>query len=149
MRACIFSDLHGNGPAFRAAYPLILAEEADAHVFLGDLCGYYFDQLEILEQLLSLPNLLVLRGNHDQIFLDITKGDEGLRKSYLEKYGPSMDALMETDTGEFPRWLAGLPVCGAVPEVDGMASHANPWAPLEGYIYPDADLGRLDRKSVV
>ena len=48
MRICVFADIHGNGPAFRIAYDMILSEKAAINIFLGDLCGYYFDQKEIL-----------------------------------------------------------------------------------------------------
>jgi predicted phosphodiesterase len=68
MRICLFSDIHGNGPAVRAAHPMIMSEKADVHVFLGDLCGYYFDQNEIFILLQSIPNLVALKGNHDQFF---------------------------------------------------------------------------------
>lgn len=47
MKICVFSDIHGNGPAFRVAYEMIMSEKADINIFLGDLCGYYFDQKEI------------------------------------------------------------------------------------------------------
>jgi predicted phosphodiesterase len=40
-KICIFSDIHGNGPAFAAGYPLIVEEQADLYVYLGDLCGYW------------------------------------------------------------------------------------------------------------
>ena len=49
MKICLFSDIHGNGPAFEAAYTKLMGEQADLNIFLGDLCGYYFDELEILK----------------------------------------------------------------------------------------------------
>lgn len=32
MNICIFSDIHGNGPAFNAAYKMIVAENADMNI---------------------------------------------------------------------------------------------------------------------
>ena len=57
MRICLFGDIHGNGPAFRIACKAIVAESADLNIFLGDLCGYYYDQLDIFDMLREIPNL--------------------------------------------------------------------------------------------
>jgi len=141
MKICIFSDIHGNGPAFRVAYDMILSEKADINMFLGDLCGYYFDQKEIFFMLQTIPNLIALKGNHDLIFLNIIiKKDEELRKSYLKRYGKSMENLLAQDTGELNLWLSGLPE-SYIRTDSGLAFyHGSPWDPLDGYVYPDSPL---------
>lgn len=140
MKICLFSDIHGNGPAFRSAYTMMIEEKADAYLFLGDLCGYYFDQTEIFSLLRSLPNLMALKGNHDQMFLNILKGDDGLRASYLNTYGRSMENLLEDDTGDLNRWLSSLPETNILSEFNIKIWHGSPWDPLEGYVYPDSPL---------
>lgn len=140
MKICVFSDIHGNAPACRQAFPMMKKEGADLYLFLGDLCGYYFDQMEILEELATFPNLVALRGNHDEIFLQILGGNETLRHDYLEKYGPSMECLLEKNCETLTRWLSSLQgSCGQV--ADGIvAAHGSPWDPVAGYVYPDTPL---------
>jgi putative phosphoesterase len=143
MRICLFSDIHGNGPAFRAAHPMIMSEKADVHVFLGDLCGYYFDQNEIFILLQSIPNLVALKGNHDQFFLKILEGDKGLRKMYLKQYGYSMENLLAENTQSLTQWLSELRAFCSWHDVNLAACHGSPWDHLEGYVYPDSSLERF------
>lgn len=143
MKVCVFSDVHGNGPAFRKAFSLILSEKADLNIFLGDLCGYYFDQQQIFEMILSVPNLIALQGNHDRIFLEILQGDEVLRRDYLRKYGLSLEYLLEDDDQELIQWLSALEESCSFPDLGLMGYHGSPWDPTDGYVYPDTSLGRF------
>src|SRR5208282_6374838 len=106
MKVCVFSDIHGNGPAFNVACKMIVAEDADINVFLGDLCGYYYDQLEIYDRMAAIPRLLAVKGNHDSVFLSVASGDNELRQKYKQKYGYSMELLLEKDTAELRKWLS-------------------------------------------
>lgn len=140
MRVCVFADIHGNGPAFRVAYDMILSEKADINIFLGDLCGYYFDQKEIFLMLQTIPNLIALKGNHDKIFLRIINKDEELRQAYIKKYGNSMENLLGQETSELNQWLSGLPEL-YIHANSGLAFyHGSPWDYLDGYVYPDSPL---------
>jgi len=140
MKICVFSDIHGNNHAFKQALPMLKNEGADLYLFLGDLCGYYFDQEEIFAELINLPNLLSLLGNHDQMFLEILHGDEILRRNYLEKYGKSMEYLLEKDYKEMNNWLSELPG-PSIKVIKGVtAFHGSPQDPMEGYVYPDTSL---------
>jgi predicted phosphodiesterase len=140
MKICLFSDIHGNAHAFRQALPMMKNEKADLYLYLGDLCGYYFDQAEIFEGLMTLPYLVALRGNHDQIFLEILNGNENLRRDYLKKYGPSMEYLLEQDCGDLTHWLSNLPD-SCIQLAGGIyAAHGSPCDPIAGYVYPDTPL---------
>ena len=140
MKICVFSDIHGNGPAFSVAYDMILSENADLNVFLGDLCGYYYDQLDILSLLLAIPNLISVLGNHDRIFLDIAAGNCRLRKRYQQKFGMSMDNLVKQTSGDLVAWLASLPEQHQDTERRFSCFHGSPQNPLEGYVYPDSKI---------
>ena len=144
MKICIFSDIHGNGPAFRVAYDMIISEKADINIFLGDLCGYYYDQKEIFNILQTIPNLISLKGNHDLIFLRIIiNKDEELRQTYLKKYGNSMENLLVQTTGELNQWLSDLPE-SYIHDDSGLAFyHGSPWDFLDGYVYPDSPLEKF------
>lgn len=137
MKLCVFSDIHGNGPAFDAALEMIMSENADINIFLGDLCGYYFDQVEILSMLNTIPNFVAILGNHDMIFLEIINGNEDLRQAYAQKYGNSMEYLLERDTFKLVTWLVSIPDFHVNHDLDVAAYHGSPWDILEGYVYPD------------
>lgn len=113
------------------------------NLFLGDLCGYYFDQIEIFEKLLSIPNLICLKGNHDEIFCRIIRGDTEAREAYLSKYGKSMELLLNADFSELISWLGSLPECCSLPEFGLSAFHGCPWSKLDGYVYPNSSLDRF------
>jgi len=144
MRICVLADIHGNLASLRAAIDGIAAERADVNLFLGDLCGYYYDQAASLEMLRSLPNLAAVMGNHDEMFLRISGGDKELRQSYRRQYGLSMEHLLESDAAEpVAAWLKSLPLSWSLAEVGAAAFHGSPWEPLDGYVYPDSPLERF------
>lgn len=144
MRICVFSDIHGNGPAFNVAVCGILSEQADINVFLGDLCGYYYDQMEILPRLLAIPNLVSLKGNHDSMFVDIYNGNENIRQNYLNRYGKSMEKLLHVDCHELVTWLSALPDSITWQDRGVCCCHGSPWAPTDGYVYPDTPLDQFE-----
>ncbi len=143
MKICVFSDIHGNWPAFRVAHDMIISEKADLNIFLGDLWGYYFDHQKVYEGILSLPNLVALQGNHDQIFLKVAQGDENLRRDYLIKYGRSLEHFLEKDNHELCLWLSTLPGYCSFPNLGLVGYHGSPWSPSEGYVYPDTPLEKF------
>jgi putative phosphoesterase len=150
MKICVFSDIHGNGPAFRVAYDMILSEKADLNVFLGDLCGYYYDQLEIFTMFQNIPNLIAIKGNHDETFLRVINKNEGLRQTYIKKYGNSMENLLGENDEELTQWLLGLPE-SYIHTDSGLAFyHGSPWDYMDGYVYPDSPLDKfLDYPSLL
>jgi predicted phosphodiesterase len=143
MKICLFSDIHGNGPAFEAAYPKLLGEQADLNIFLGDLCGYYFDELEIYKILAEMPNLVALRGNHDNMFIAASGGDNDVRSEYLKGYGSALENCLRHDHQAMITWLKGRPEVYESPELDLACFHGSPADRSNGYIYPDADLSGI------
>jgi len=68
MRIAVFSDVHGNLPALEAFVKHTL-RRVDAYVCLGDIVNYGPWNDECLELAFSLPNVVVLEGNHEKLFL--------------------------------------------------------------------------------
>lgn len=72
-----FGDIHGCYKAAEAAIALSEKEHATA-VFLGDYIDRGPDGIKTLEVLIkakkSHPNWIFLRGNHDQMLIDLIKG---------------------------------------------------------------------------
>ncbi len=67
MKVLIYSDVHGNLPAFRK----MLEHEGscDSHICLGDLVNYGPWSNECVDLALSLPNSTILMGNHEEAFI--------------------------------------------------------------------------------
>lgn len=108
------------------------------NIFLGDLCGYYYGQLEIFAKLILIPNLIALLGNHDRIFLEILRGDKRLQENYRKKYGNSMDSLISRNHCALSDWLHMLPETHEDVDNRLRCYHGSPKEPLNGYVYPDS-----------
>jgi putative phosphoesterase len=140
LKICVFSDIHGNGAAFESAYKMILSEHAEFNIFLGDLCGYYYDQNKIFDMLMTIPNLIAVLGNHDSMFLSIIEGDNELRKTYIEKYGHSMEFLFRSNFSDIKEWLSKLTETYTFHDASFACYHGSPEDTLNGYVYPDSSL---------
>lgn len=66
MRQAILSDIHSNLEALQACVTHAQEQGATHFACLGDCVGYGADPVPTLDLLLSLPNLLMVRGNHDE-----------------------------------------------------------------------------------
>lgn len=142
MKLVFFSDIHGNGYAFRAFQRQMERERPDLVVFCGDVFGYYYQQPEILEGLRA-AGWHCLLGNHDKYYLDALDGKRDIG-SLCEKYGSSYKRCMEGPhaVGEAVPFLRSLKPHTAL-TVDGLniaAYHGSPADPLEGRIYPDTPM---------
>jgi predicted phosphodiesterase len=69
MIVALFSDVHANLPALE-----VFVEQTkgvvDAYICLGDIVNYGPWNDECLDAVFSLPNVTVLEGNHEQLFLN-------------------------------------------------------------------------------
>lgn len=87
MRFCIFSDVHGNLPALEALFEQT-TPHVDGYICLGDVVNYGPWNDECLERILSLPNVSLIEGNHERLFLghqdDIPGQPSPLVQEFLE-----------------------------------------------------------------
>lgn len=67
MRVLVYSDIHGNLPAFETM--LKNAGDCDQYICLGDLVNYGPWSNECVDLALSLPNSVIIRGNHEEAFI--------------------------------------------------------------------------------
>ena len=76
MKIAIFSDIHGNLPAFE----LMLKDMrcVDLYISLGDVVNYGPWSNECVQLLESLKNCIKLRGNHEEFFLSYHYAGENL-----------------------------------------------------------------------
>lgn len=142
MRLAVFSDVHGNLAGLQAVLAEIRKAGPDGLVFCGDICGYYYQQEDVIETLRSLPGLACVRGNHDQLFLDSLE-DESLLKDCVARYGRSYELLARSISAESLRFLRSLPESIAAEDGSWAAFHGSPWDPLNEYVYPTDPLDKF------
>jgi len=124
MRLAVFSDTHGNLPALEAM--LGDAGEVDGYISLGDIVNYGPWSNECVDRICGLPNVIKVRGNHDEYFRD---------GSY-----PGASALVaEFFDATYPTFTrhATLPTLTECYELRGFAFRHTI---LGQYIYPDTEL---------
>ncbi len=144
MKLGIFADIHGNWLSFKNIYCELKKEKCDLHLFLGDICGYYYRQNEIMDMLKDIPHLVTIAGNHDALFLK-SLADEKVMRNYTGKYGRSFQFLKETIRPAHLDFLRNLPKEFHL-ETEGIAAfHGSPWDPIEEYIYPDSPMERFSK----
>ncbi len=143
MKVAVFSDTHGNIFAFEEVYKQIKEENCDLHLFLGDVCGYYYYQNEVIDILKEMPSLEAISGNHDLMFLDSLTSDR-VMENYSKTYGRSFEFLKENISPGNLEFLRQLPVEYKSATYGFAAYHGSPWNPTYEYIYPDTPMDRFD-----
>lgn len=68
MLLLVYSDVHGNLPAFETM--LKDAGKVDGNICLGDLVNYGPWSNECVDLATSLPNSVIIKGNHEEAFLN-------------------------------------------------------------------------------
>jgi predicted phosphodiesterase len=122
MRLAVFADIHGNLEALQAVVEDFREQRIDRHVCLGDLVGYGANPNECIDLLRSLPNTIVILGNHDAAVTWETS-PFGMNQAAQQAIFWSMETLTEKNLS-FLKALAPIRVMGEM-----VFSHANPYNP--------------------
>jgi predicted phosphodiesterase len=134
VRIAVLSDVHGNPVALDACLARLDRLDVDERVFLGDVVGYLPGEVACLRALRA-EGFACVQGNHEAMLLggSATGDDDAV-------YGHEQAARRLGADGM--RTLAAWPQSRTV-ERSGLRVlfvHGAPDDPLEGYVYPDADL---------
>lgn len=125
MKALVISDIHANLPALETV--LRSAGDVDAVWCLGDLVGYGPDANECVERIRALPNLLCVKGNHDNAVCDLAVVDQ-----FNEDASTAILLTREILSKENLDYLKGLP---ETIEMDPFTlAHGSPRNPVWEYI---------------
>ena len=139
MRIAVLSDVHGNAAALDACLAHLDRLGVDERVFIGDAVGYLPDAARCLERLRS-EAFVCQQGNHEAMLLDPEKVDPQREAVYrLADARAQVSGALRTE-------IAAWPASRAV-EREGrrlLFVHGAPADPLDGYVYPDADLSGWD-----
>lgn len=92
MKILIYSDVHGNLPAFEQM--LKKEQDCEGYICLGDLVNYGPWSNECVDLACSLPNSILLMGNHEEAFIDEAyPGNNDLVKQFFNITFPYFDRL--------------------------------------------------------
>ena len=90
MRVLLVSDIHGNLPALE--FVLQLEQSADLVISIGDVVNYGPWSNECVDLLESLTNKVLLKGNHEEIFLAGNyPGENVVAQAFFQHCYPSFD----------------------------------------------------------
>lgn len=141
MKLCVFADVHGNMDAFNRMLD-VEQEVADLFIFAGDIFGYFHAQPEIIDRLMSMSNLVAVKGNHEKYYLSGMENE-----ALVERYGSSYQLSLNQAQRKY---IELLPESAQVQVGEKMIGifHGGPQDYLEQRVYPDSDLeiDRMDQK---
>ena len=136
MNIAFLSDIHGNYKAFRK----VISELSDARIdriyYLGDYLNYFKDGDKCLDLIIETQTGCI-KGNHEQIILDIIDGKSKLYK-YKNKYNDSVkDTLKKLKNRhiDFLKKLKDKKVI-KINKKKLLLAHGSPWDP-KFYCYPN------------
>lgn len=99
MSTWIFTDLHGNYSLLRRIFKYI--KDSDQVYCLGDCIDRGYNSIWILKDLIERKNVTFIRGNHEQMFLDVCQNPENLsfKSPILSDYllnggGPTLNGFL-------------------------------------------------------
>ena len=73
MKQFVIGDIHGRIDAFKDVIAKSKFDyENDVLIVLGDIVDGGYNTLQVVDELLKIKNLVYIKGNHDQWFMDFT-----------------------------------------------------------------------------
>lgn len=147
MKLALLGDIHGNADALRVVLAAAISSGAESLLITGDLVGYYYAPLKVLEMLQPWDRHIV-RGNHEDM-LSIARSDPAFLAQVDARYGTGLRTAIEQLNEQQLDELCGLPHPLEL-EFDGckvLLCHGAPWD-VDLYVYPDAVPEMLERCAI-
>ena len=147
MKLALMGDIHGNIQALRAVLDAVTRENIKKLLITGDLVGYYFSPLEVVE-LLDEWDVEIVRGNHEEMLKTALK-DPNYLLSVDARYGTGLRVAFEQLSPEQIDRLCGLkhPLRLSIDDVKILLCHGSPWD-LNQYIYPNAENALIKKCAI-
>ena len=86
----VMSDIHGNMSRYESVMGKINLQPEDTLYVLGDVIDRYPDGISILQQLMRMPNVQMLLGNHEYMMLNALDTRTGMN--------PGFEAILQLDS---------------------------------------------------
>ena len=136
----VYSDVHGHRATLERALERVSPSEQDRFFCLGDMIDRGPDPLGVIAITRALPNVCVLKGNHEDLMLRALRGADQVEMSMCamdwamnggSTTSDALEALDDEDASMVVDWVERLP-CWAqvrVGERDYILTHAgiDPW----------------------
>lgn len=147
MKLALIGDIHGNHLALQAVLAAASSSGVEKLLVTGDLVGYYYAPLKVLD-LLRPWDRYTVRGNHEDM-LNIARSDHEFLAQVDARYGTGLRTAMEQLSAQHLDELCDLPhplelVIGGCRI---LLSHGTPWD-VDCYVYPDAQQDLLERCAI-
>lgn len=147
MKFALLGDIHGNHYALESVIESALNKGVDKFLVTGDLVGYYFSPLKVLN-LLNTLDASIVRGNHEEMLAAAINNSVFLNK-IDKKYGPGIRiAIQELDEKQLS-YLINLPHPLFLEFKDKkiILCHGS-LNDINKYIYPDTEQVILDNIDI-
>ncbi len=144
MKLALLGDIHGNHLALQAVLSAASLSGVEKLLITGDLVGYYYMPLEVLNLLRSWDRHVV-RGNHEDM-LNSARTDPAFLAQMGVRYGTGLRTALEQLSEKQIDELCCLPHPLEL-MIDGckvLLCHGAPWD-VDQYVYPDAAPEMLER----
>jgi len=143
MKIAILADIHANSSALDAVYNDLELNNCSQILVLGDLIGYYYNPVYVVDKIQSDPRCIVIKGNHEELLFKAIH-DESFADKCHKKYGSGINEAIKTLSKEQLNWLFKLPESMNV-EFDGikLGLYHGSDKHINEYIYPDVSNKRL------
>lgn len=144
VKLALLGDIHGNYLALQAVLAAATSSGVEKLLVTGDLVGYYYAPLKVVEMLHSWDKYMV-RGNHEDMLINARNNPIFLAQ-ISDRYGSGLSLAIEQLGEQQLDELCNLP-CKQDLMIDGcriMLCHGAPWN-VDQYIYPDTALDMLER----
>ena len=141
MRYLVISDIHANLEALEAVLEATAGTNFSRVLLLGDLVGYGADPNAVVDRVRALPDMIVIRGNHDKVASGVESMDGFNHMARL-----AITWTADTLTADNRHYLAALPD-GPI-EIDDHVEicHGTPFDE-DVYVFDDLDALRSIRTS--
>jgi len=118
----VVSDIHGEFKLFKKLLEKIQFTDKDTLYILGDVVDRGPEPVRLLQYILSKKNIILLRGNHEQMLLDYFEDDRSVN-NWLEVGGRitlnQLQELKVQDLNEILNYLVATPFTKCL-NVDGI-----------------------------
>lgn len=138
MKLALMGDIHGNIQALRVVLDAVTRENIEKLLITGDLVGYYFSPLEVVE-LLDEWDAVIVRGNHEEM-LRTARKDPNYLLTVDARYGTGLRVALQQLSREQIDRLSELkhPLDLSFEGAKILLCHGSPWD-LDQYIYPNSE----------